>query len=158
MIDAALTRSPVRIALVASLALNLLLIAVVGGQQLRRLVAGFPVDEPVGFWSEDGSPTPAVAQILAALPTGDAALLREAIAAHREQLAGIRAEFARAMQGVRAEIARTPADAERLREAIETARRARQAFGPILQAILLAAVPRMSEQGRQVLSQYRLSG
>jgi hypothetical protein len=84
-------------------------------------------------------------------------VLREVIAERREQLAAARAEFARAMQAVRAEIARTPVDADRLRDTIEQARRARQAFGPMLQAILVAAVPRMSEQGRQVLSQYPIS-
>lgn len=157
MIDIALLRRPLRLALAASLAVNLFLVAVVGGQQIRRHLASPSGDLPVGFWSLDGSPAPQVVQILAALPAGDAAVLREAIAAHREQLVAARAEFARAMQVVRTEIARTPVDGDRLRDAIEQARRARQAFGPMLQAILVTAVPRMSEQGRQVLSAHPIS-
>jgi uncharacterized membrane protein len=151
-----LFQRPLRLALVASLAANLFLVAVVGGQQIRRYLAA-PGELPVGFWSPDGSPAPQVVQILAALPASDAALLREAIAEHRERLAAARADFARAMQAVRGVIAQTPVDAERLRAAIEEARRARQAFGPMLQAILVTAVPRMSEQGRLVLSQYPIS-
>lgn len=146
MSSLSLSIDTIRRTLIGSLAVNIFLVAflAVWLLQLRGIDAA---PSPVA-----GDIAVSIRPVLLALPPGDAGLLRAAEAAHRSELQAAQRDFAAAIAEVRAEIGRTPVDPERLREAVRAARQARQRFGPPLEEILVATVPRMSEAGRQILS------
>mgnify|MGYP001555972778 CR=1 FL=1 len=143
----------IKIALVVSIAFNLFLAAILGVGLYRRH-AESRLAEQAAVGTESGAPTArALARALAVLPPADAVLLSDAVARHRRELAVAAFAFARAMRETRAALAADPVDADRLRAALEEARRRREAFGPILEEILLDAAPKMSAEGRATLAQ-----
>jgi uncharacterized membrane protein len=150
-----LTPGRLRGILVVSIAVNLFLAALVGAQrwqavQLRRMaVPAISALERQGLQA----PETTLERLGAALSRDDAAILLGAARARLGTLLSMKADFVAAAEHVRREIARDPVDPAGLRVAIAEARRQRQRFGPLLEDIVLDAVPRMSPEGRRVLSQ-----
>jgi len=151
----ALTPRRLRLILGLSLALNLFLLAFVAGQRWRahRLELLAVQSGPGLMLSPD--PEGALARLEAVLSPADAAILRAAVAERLGPLLDARRGFVAAIARARAEVARDPVNPAALQDAIAEARRERQRFGPLLEALLLEAVPRMSPQGRRVLAQFR---
>lgn len=152
---ARLTPRRLRLILGVSLALNLFLLAFVAGQrwravQLERMVA---IPAPEAQISPD--PEGALARLGGVLPSADAAILRQAIAARLPELGAIRRDFAAAVDHARVEMARDPVDPAALGQAITEARRQRMRFGPVLESLLVETVPRLSPEGRRALSRFR---
>ncbi len=149
-----LTPSRLRVILAVSIALNLFLVALVGAQRWRAvqvqrmampahsLVEGRGIADPEGTLQE----------FLARLSPDDAAILQGAVRARLGDLLNARRDYVLAVARAREEIARDPVDPAAVREAIAEARRQRQRFGPLLEGILLDAVPRMTPEGRRALS------
>lgn len=149
-----LTPGRLRVILAVSIALNLFLVALVGAQRWRAaqvqrvgtpaasLVEGRGIRDPEGTLQE----------FVARLAPDDAAILQGAARARLGELLNARRDFVAAVQRTREEIGRDPVDPTALREAMAEARRQRQRFGPLLEAILLDAVPRMTPEGRRALS------
>lgn len=152
-----LTPGRLRGILVVSIALNLFLVALVGAQawratQLRRMaVPAISALEKEGLRDPEGT----LQRLGAALSREDAAILLGAARARLSTLLSVKADFVSAVEHAREEIARDPVDPAGLRSAIAEARRHRQRLGPLLEDILVDALPRMTPQGRQVLSQVR---
>jgi len=149
-----LTPARLRWIVVVSIAMNLFLMALVGAQawratQLRRMaLPAISEFERLGLQDPEGT----VRRLGAGLSRDDAAILVGAARARIDALLGVKADFVAAVEHARAEVARDPVDSAALRSAIEEARRQRQRFGPLLEDILLDAVPRMSPQGRRELA------
>lgn len=149
-----LTPNRLRVILAVSIALNLFLVALVGAQRwrvvkLQRMaMPAFSLVEGRGVRDPEGT----LQEFVARLPPDDAALLQGAARARLGELLDARRDFVAAMARAREEIARDAVDPTALREAMAEARRQRQRFGPVLEGILLDAVPRMTPEGRRVLS------
>lgn len=150
-----LTPARLRGILVVSIAVNLFLVALVGAQrwqavQLRRMAM-----PAISALEKQGlrEPETMLEQLGAGLSRDDAAILLGAARARLRALLSVKADFASAVERAREEIARDPVDPAGLRSAIAEARRQRQRFGPLLEDIVLDAVPRMTPEGRRVLSQ-----
>jgi len=147
-----LTVGRLRVILAVSIALNLFLVALVGAQRWRAVqrmatsVSG--LIEAQGMHDPEGT----LQDFVARLSRDDAAILQSAARARMGELLKARRDFVAAVQRTRAEIARDPVDPTGVREAISEARRQRQRFGPLLEGILLDAVPRMTPEGRRALS------
>jgi hypothetical protein len=152
-----LTPGRLRVIVVISIALNLFLVALVGAQgwqaiQLRRMaVPAISALERQGLQDPEGT----LERLGGQLSRDDAAILLGAARARLGALLSVQADFVAAVERTRAEIARDPIDPDGLRAAIAEARRQRQRFGPLLEDILLDAVPRMTPDGRRVVSQMR---
>jgi len=155
MMSLAYAERPARAALAASLAVNVFLL---GFTMVRQL--------PLPEWHASPAARPerpglfsmrTLEPLLNALPAADAALLRDAFLARRDEILAARRGFQEAMEPLRAEIRRDPVDPDRLKDAMETARYKRQQFLPIVEQVLLRAVPEMSPQGRQVLSNFHVA-
>ncbi len=150
-----LTPGRLRGILVVSIALNLFLVALVGAQawqaaKLRRMaVPAISALERQALQDPEGT----LARLGAGLSRDDAAILLDAARARVSALLSVKADYVSAVEHAREEIARDPADPAGLRSAIAEARRQRQRFGPLLEDILLDAVPRMTPAGRRALSQ-----
>lgn len=150
-----LTPGRLRGILVASVAVNLFLAAIVAAQgwqavQLRRMaVPAITALERQGLREPEGT----LERLGAELSRDDAAILLGAARARLAALLSVKVDFAAAVEHARQEIVRDPVDPVRLRSAIAEARRQRQRFGPLLEDIVLDAVPRMSPEGRRMLSQ-----
>jgi uncharacterized membrane protein len=152
-----LTLGRLRAILAVSIALNLFLVALVGAQRWRAVQQQRMAVPVIGALERRGlqDPQGTLQQLAGRLPRDDAALL---LGASRERLAELlsaRASFISAVEQAREEIARDPVDSFALQAAIAEARRQRQRLGPVLEDILLDAVPRMTPEGRRVLSQMR---
>ncbi len=152
-----LTPARLRMILVASITVNLFLVALVGAQawkamELRRMaMPAISEFERQGLQDPEGT----LRRLGAGLSREDAAILVAAAGARLDSLLSVKADFVSAVDRAREEIARDPADPAGLRLAIEEARSQRQRFGPLLEEILLDAVPRMTPEGRRALSQMR---
>jgi hypothetical protein len=152
-----LTPGRLRAILVVSIALNLFLLALVGAQgwqaaQLRReAMPAISALERQGLQDPEGT----LRRLGAELSRDDAAVLVGAARARLSVLLSVKADFALAVERAREAVARDPVDPASLRSAIAEARRHRQRFGPLLEDILLDALPRMTPEGRRVLSQVR---
>lgn len=150
-----LTPSRLRAILTVSIALNLFLLAIVGAQRWRvlhmqrmslpvsSLVEGRAIQDPEGTLQD----------YLHGLSPQDAAILEGATRARLGEILNARREFTAAIERARVEIARDPVDPAAVRAAIVEARQQRQRFGPVLEGILIDAVPRMSVEGRRTLAQ-----
>lgn len=145
----------VRIALVASLAVNIFFGAFLGAQLWRSRT-----EMPSFVGDSTQTPGLAVAQkalqrAADALPAGDRAALRQALMARIPVLREAQEQYLQAVEAARKEIARTPIDPAALRSSIATAVAARQKIGPILGDLLADAILQMSNEGRQILGTYR---
>ncbi|GGJ35400.1 periplasmic heavy metal sensor [Neoroseomonas lacus] len=152
-----LTPGRLRVFLAVSIALNLFLVALVGAQRWRAVHVQRIAMPAVGLLEGRGiqDPEGTLQQFGAGLSSDDAAILRGAVRARLGELLNARRGFVAAVERTREEIARDPIDPVALREAIVEARRQRQRFGPVLESILLDAVPRMTPEGRRALSRIR---
>jgi uncharacterized membrane protein len=153
MMDALYPDRSTRLVLTASLALNLFFAAFIAAQHAWPHRPPDPSTTPAA--QEAASPMAMFERLLRALPAGDAAMLRMAFAARRDELAARHRDYAVALAAARIEIERTPLDPVKLRGAIEAARDARHALGPVFEEILMTALPQMSEDGRKILADYR---
>ncbi len=150
-----LTPSRLRAILVGSIALNLFLLAIVGAQrwravQLQRMaVPASSFVEGLGIQDTEDS----LQEFVKRLSPDDTAILEKATRARLIEILNARRDFAAAVQRTRAEIARDPVDPTALRAAIIEARQQRQRSGPVLEGILLEAVPQMTLEGRRALAQ-----
>ncbi len=96
-----------------------------------------------------------VRQLARKLLPDDAHLLREAFRARLPQLIELRRAARRAADKVREDIGESTLDIDKLRRDLVAGREAREKIRPVVEDILLDVLPRMSDQGRQILSQYR---
>ena len=144
----------VRIALVASLALNLFFAAFLGAQFWHART-----DLPSLAGGSGVSPSLTVAQMVLqkaadALPAGDRAALRQALVSRLPALGEAQQDYLQAIEAARQEVARTPIDPAALRASVDAAVAARQKISPIIGDVVADAVLHMSEEGRRILSTY----
>lgn len=130
-----------RIVVIVSLALNVLLAAVLASQWLHR--------EPA---PPDRTPAAIIDRIAGRLPQEDGELLRRAFEQRRDELTATHAAFRGALQRMRHELALEPLNVEALRAAADEAEQQRARMGHLFRETLLAAIPSMSPQGRMVLA------
>jgi hypothetical protein len=140
----------------ASLALNCFFLAFAGAQQLRarhpeRILAIVGSDRISGAIAES-----ILAQLPEKLPRADGELMRSAFAKNMPDLITLRVQLAQADEQVRADVARRPFDNERLRADMLKSRMIRRQFGPLVEEMLLEVLPKLSDEGRLAISQYRL--
>ena len=90
------------------------------------------------------------------LPSADAEHLRRAFATRLPELARARRAARTASDTVHVEISAMPFDANRLRADLDASRAARETLRRLVEQALLEALPQMSDEGRQILSHYRL--
>jgi uncharacterized protein YhaN len=149
-----LTPSRLRVILAVSIALNLFLVALVGAQRWRAVQVQRMATPAIGLGEGRGmrDPEGTLQEFLARLSPSDAAILQAVARARLGELLNARRDFVSAVERARAEIGRDSIDLTALREAMAEARRQRQRFGPLLEGILLDAVPRMTPEGRRALS------
>lgn len=145
----------VRIALAASLAVNVFFVAFVGAQLWRSRT-----DLPSFVGDSAQTPGLAVAQralqrAADALPASDRAALRQALMARIPVLREAQEQYLQAAEAARKEVSRTPIDPVALRSSIDAAVVARQKIAPIVGDLLADAILHMSDEGRQSLSTYR---
>jgi len=151
------TRS-LRIILSISIALNLFLLAFVAGQRWRARgleMMAIQSAAPMLGGRNLNDRMPALQRLYAALPPEDASILREAVEARMPALLAAQQGFLDAAEEVRQAIAHDPLVPEALQASITAARRERQTAGPLLDALMMDAIPRMSAEGRRILSNYR---
>ncbi|MBW6400052.1 periplasmic heavy metal sensor [Roseomonas sp. HJA6] len=152
-----LTPRRLRVMVAMSIGLNLFLVAIIGAQRWRAVQLERMAAPNVGALEAQvlRDPERGLGLLSAGLSERDSTILRDAIRIRLADLLVARRDFAAAVDLARSEIARDPVDLAALRESIERARRQRQRFGPLLEEIILDAVPRMSPEGRQALSRLR---
>jgi len=139
-----------------SIALNLFLVGFVGA---HLLPFGTPATQSAAITgdTEPGAPLrEAIRQVIERLPTGDARLLREAFAARLPELGTLQRQARQAAERVRQDIGQPTLDTAKLRADLTALHDARQKIRPVIDDILLDALPRLSPQGREILSQARL--
>jgi uncharacterized membrane protein len=95
-------------------------------------------------------------QLTRKLLPDDARLLREAFRAKLPQLLDLQREARLAADKVRRDVDQSTLDMDKLRADLAAARQAREKVRPVMEEVLLEVLPRMSEPGRHILSQYRL--
>ncbi len=137
-----------RTLLVTSLAANLFFCAWFGAQAWRRHrvaeLAASPVAESI------------LPQVLERLPPADRDVFRSAFSGRLPELRELQRQARAAMARVRAGMAARPFDLAAVRADMEAWRQARQRISTLFEEGLVEALPRMSDQGRLVLSQQRI--
>ena len=140
-----------------SVALNLFL---VGFLAARHLPFGEPAHVSPSAITADGEPMAplreALRQLVDRLPAEDGRLLREAFTARLPELAGLQRQARQAAERVRRDIGQPALDTARLQADLAALHEARQKFRPVIDEVLLDTLPRLSPQGREILSQARL--
>lgn len=139
-----------------SLALNAFILAFAGAQTLRarhpeKILAVVGTDRVAGAIAAS-----IMAQLPEKLPAADGELLRKSFAAKVPELAALRAQLSQADEQVRVDVARLPFDNERLRADLLKSRMLRRQLGPLVEEMLLDVMPKLSDEGRRAISQYRL--
>ncbi len=136
-----------RTLLVASLAANVFLCAFLGVQAWRR-----------HRLAELGAnPESVLPQVMERLSPADREVFRSAFSARFPELRDLRRQARAAVARVRAGMAARPFDAAAVRADMEALRQARLRISSLLEEGLVEALPRMSEEGRFVLSQQRIA-
>jgi uncharacterized membrane protein len=93
-----------------------------------------------------------IARLIAKLPPADARIVREAQRSLRPQLAAARAEYERALAAAGSIVAREPLDPAAVTQALEAVRRSRQAITDVRVQLYAQVIPRLSAQGRQLIT------
>ncbi|MGE5539368.1 MAG: periplasmic heavy metal sensor [Gemmatimonas sp.] len=132
-----------RIALLASVALNLLLAGVIGVWVARPMFRG-PAPQP-----EFGR---VIDRMANRLPDSDAAVLRRAYDAHREEIARLGQNVRRTRERVRAALRADPFDAGALAAAMGEMRAARNGVEDAIQSVMREGAAEMSPEGRRTLA------
>lgn len=142
-----------RLALMVSLGLNLLLAGFVSVHWVRvhMFHHGLPMLGAPG--GGGGRSIEGMFQRAATgLPPADAAVLQSALGAHAADLAAAQRDYTADTDAMRAALLADPFDAGKWRATVDAARDARQRLGPLVEAVMLDAVPHMSADGRQILA------
>lgn len=132
-----------------SLALNLFLLAFLGVQGYRWRVAERQI-------VSGGLVEVAINQVSSKLPPEDARILRSSFMPHLVELATLQRQWLRAVEETRRDIGAQPFDAAKFKADLQAVREARSRISPVIEEVLLKAVPRLSDAGRQAISRYRL--
>lgn len=140
-----------------SIALNLFFAAFIGAQAWRnRHPEGIFTVATTGILARGAIGEGVLKQLMSQLPADDGRILQDALGPKLPEVMAWQRHLAEAMERVRADIAQQPFDKDRLRADLLAAREVRQTISPLIEEVLLDALPRMSDRGRIVLSQYRL--
>lgn len=143
--------------IVVSLVLNLFLLGVAGAQNWPRVAGALGLPHRAApFIGQLGDG--ALLGLVTALPLKDSLTLRRAFAEQRDRLRPLMARNNASIEALREAVARTPIDEDALRAALADLRQARLALADVLEPLLLAVVPALSPEGRQVLSTFRVRG
>lgn len=146
-----------RLGIGVSAALNIFLLTFVGTQAWRhRHPDSFLAMSTIGTVASGDVARAFVQQLASVLPPEDGKVLRSAFVARLPELIRLQRSSLAAAEQVRRDIGVHPFDVNKLRTDMVAARQARQAIRPIVEDSLLEALPRMSDSGRQVLSEYRI--
>jgi uncharacterized membrane protein len=132
-----------RIALAVSLAVNLLLIGVVGTWAARPLFRGPPPQPNFGR---------VVDRIAHRLNDADAAVLRHAYEVRHDDIARLAGEMRAARGKVRSALRAEPFDAAALNGAMSDASAARAAFDAAIQSVIRDSAVAMSDDGRRAMA------
>jgi len=141
-----------------SVALNLFFVAFLGAQFWRSQgIEGLFAPATTSNAGAGPFRRAVLRQLVARLPPEDGRVLRAGFVARLPELVRLQRQSVAAAEQVRADIAASPLDLEKLRTDMRAAREARQQLAPVIEEALLDVVPRMSDEGRRILSDYRLS-
>jgi uncharacterized membrane protein len=146
-----------RLAVGLSIGLNLFLIGFLGARAWP--FADHAAVPPATVSGERAAAAPlreALRQLVGSLSPADGRLLREAFAARLPELIALHRQTQAAAERVRLDIGRPSLDLEALRADLAATHEARRKIAPVVDEVLLDVLPRLSEQGRKTLSQYRL--
>ena len=135
--------------LVASMAANVFLVGFIGAEAWRVVRRG-------GGLASTALTDVALPRILERLPPADGRLVGDAFARRLPELAELQRRAREAVERLRAEMARSPFDPEGVRAAMRELREARSRLSGVLEEILVDVLPRMSDEGRRILSEQRL--
>jgi len=135
--------------LLASLALNLFFIGVVGAIAVRGYV-----DAPAAPAPIDRTAAGRTERLAATLPAADADKLRAEFATRREPIEAAQANYRRMQDRIRDVLRREPFDVEAMRAAMTETRAARNTFELTLQAMIATAASEMSPEGRKKLAEW----
>lgn len=132
-----------RLALVASLALNLLLAGVVGVWAVRPMFRGPPPPPEFGRVIE---------HMTHRLNDSDAAILKRAYSEHRDEMNRLIGNVRDARQKVRRALQTEPFDPVALKGAMNEVRAARSAVEEAIQDVMRSGAAAMSAEGRHMLA------
>jgi uncharacterized membrane protein len=135
--------------MLASLALNLFFIGVVGALLLQAYGFDAPATPAAG---SDRSVAGRIERIAATLPREDAEKLRAGYRARREEIDGARAAYRDRQDAMRAVLRAEPFDLEALKAAMAEMRAARQNFDRRIHDFFAQQASQMSPAGRQKLA------
>lgn len=133
-----------RLLLIASLSLNLLLAGVLGAWAVRPLFHGPSPSFEFGRMIERMSHR---------LSSADAAALRHAYDAHRQEMGKLRDSVRDARRKVRRALRADPFDPSALKSAMDEVRTTRSAMEESMQNVISDGAASMSEEGRRRLAQ-----
>ena len=128
--------------LFGSLALNLFLIGIASALLIRQ------PEIP------DRSINARIERLASTLPPSDASKLRSEFRAQRDALNGTRGAYDQARNAIRAVLRHEPFDANAMRDAMATARAARQEFDQVMHGVMVKAAGEMSAVGREKLAEW----
>lgn len=135
--------------LIASVAANVFLCAFLGVQAWQRQRLAERVAPPLA--------ESFLNRLMGRLSPADQDVLRDAFSRRRPELAALQRQVREAMDRARADTARRPFDLAAARADIGAVRQRRGRITALYEEALLAALPRMSDEGRLALSQQRLT-
>jgi len=138
-----------RIALLASLALNLFFIGIEGAAAVRKFQAS-----PTG---PDTRRTAAamIDRIASTLPPDDAEKLRASFREREPQVEAVYGAYRQSHEAIKTALRTEPFDPEKLSAAMSATRTARQALEETMQGVIVPAATAMSEDGRAKLADRR---
>ena len=132
-----------RIALIASLAVNLLLAGVVGVWAVRPMFRGPPPPPEFGH---------VVERMAHRLNDSDSAILKRAYDEHRDEMNRLTGDVRDARQKVRRALQTDPFDPSALKVAMDEVRAARSAVEEAIQDVMRSGAAAMSAEGRHTLA------
>jgi uncharacterized membrane protein len=146
-----------RVILAASIALNMFAAAFITAERVRmgmvgRVIPAIIAQTPGGRMAER-----IFERLAGGLSSQDADVVHQAILAHRAELGTAQLDFINAVGALQTVLQAEPLQTQKLQAAIDKARQARQEIGPVVAAIMMQALPRISPQGRQSLARFKLS-
>ncbi|MBX6327868.1 MAG: periplasmic heavy metal sensor [Pseudolabrys sp.] len=131
--------------LLGSLALNLFFIGIAVAMAIR--IPAQPRWDPNVFVR--------VERLADSLPAADAALVRRAMAEHREAIAAAQDRYHAAREKIRAAFRQDPVDVTAIRSAMADTRAARQNFDQVIQGVFADLAPQLSSTARHRLADWR---